>query len=90
LAKAGGKASILWLIPVFCVVTLFAAFTKGSQEVIGRLTGAFPFFLLGYQLSQNGKDLMEAISFGGYLSLSAGLALFILPRCMKYHSISAL
>ncbi|MFN7139408.1 MAG: hypothetical protein ACK4UN_08725 [Limisphaerales bacterium] len=81
-AKQSGKALVLWSIPIFCAITIFATVTKRSPKIIGQLTGALPFFVLAYGLYHE-KELLKIVAFGGWISLILGLALFILPRRLK-------
>lgn len=83
MAKEGDRHLLFWLIPVFSGLTLFAVFTKRSPKIIAQLTGALPFVALVYGYTNIGKDLLQMLTFGGYLSLILGLALFILPRRLK-------
>jgi hypothetical protein len=43
LQKAGDGQRLLWAIPIFCAITIFAGVTKRSQQVIGQLTGVLPY-----------------------------------------------
>ncbi|MBA4150147.1 MAG: hypothetical protein H0X66_18725 [Verrucomicrobia bacterium] len=82
-AKQGGKGLLLWSIPIFCAITIFATLTKRNAKITGQLTGALPFFVLAYGLFQEGKDLMQVLGMGAWIGLVLGLALFILPRRLK-------
>ncbi len=82
-AKQGGKGLLLWSIPIFCAITIFATMTKRNAKIIGQLTGALPFFVLAYGLYQEGKDLMQVLGMGAWIGLVLGLVLFILPRRLK-------
>ena len=81
-ATQGGKALLLWSVPVFCAMTIFANATKRSPKIIGQLTGALPFFVLAYGIYHE-KELLKVVAVGGWISLILGLALFILPRRLK-------
>jgi hypothetical protein len=83
LAKEGGKLQILWGIPIFCVLTIFAGLTKRSQKTVAQMTGALPFIVLGVGINDQGKDLMHVLGIGAYAGLTLGLLMFILPRRLK-------
>ena len=83
LQKMGDEQRLLWLIPILCVVTIFAGITKRSQKIAGQLTGALPFVAGIYWYSKFGSDLFRILTFGAYLSLIFGAALFVLPRKAK-------
>ena len=83
LQKAGDEQRLLWLIPAFSVITIIAGIAKASQHVAARITGLLPFCALVYYFNKVGSDLMQMLTFGAYLSLIFGIALFILPRKSK-------
>lgn len=83
LQKMHGGHLLLWLIPIFSALTIFAGITKRSQRNAAQLAGTLPFLVLIYWLYQMGSDLMHVIAIGGYLSLGCGAALLILPRRIK-------
>lgn len=83
LQKAGDEQRLLWIIPVFCAITIFAGITKRSQQIAGQLTGVLPFCVGGYWYSKLGSDLFHILTFGAFLSLAFGVALLILPRKSK-------
>ena len=83
LQKLGDRQRLLWLIPIFCAITIFAGITKRSQKIAGQLTGALPFVIGVYWYMKLGGDMFRILAFGAYLSLAFGLALFILPRKSK-------
>lgn len=83
LQKAGDEQRLLWLIPIFCAITIFAGITKRSQKIAGQLTGALPFAVGAYWYSKLGSDMFHVLSYGAFLSLAFGAALFILPRASK-------
>src|SRR4051812_15608754 len=62
-AKTGGKYLILWIIPIFSVLTIFATITKRSAKIAAQLTGALPFAVLIYFLFQLGSELMKVLAF---------------------------
>lgn len=78
-----GKALLLWAIPIFSALTIFANITKRSPKIVAQLTGALPFAVLAYGLYQEGKDVMRVLSTGAYIGLALGLVLFTLPRRLK-------
>jgi hypothetical protein len=83
LQKLGDEQRLLWLIPIFCAITIFAGITKRSQAIAGRLTGAFPFVVGIYWYHKIGSDLFHILTYGAFLSLIFGAALFVLPRKAK-------
>lgn len=83
LQKAGDEQRLLWLIPTMCAITIFAGVTKRRQKIAGQLTGAFPFCVGGYWYYKLGSDLFHILTYGAFLSLICGAALFILPRNAK-------
>lgn len=83
LQKLGAEQRLLWLIPILCAVTIFAGITKRSQKIAAQLTGALPFVAGIYWYSKFGSDLFRILTFGAYLSLIFGAALFVLPRNAK-------
>lgn len=80
LQKLGDQQRLLWLIPIFCAITIFAGMTKRSQKIAGQLTGALPFAVGAYWYYKLGSDMFHILTFGAYLSLAFGAVLFILPR----------
>jgi len=83
LQKLGNEQRLLWLIPIFCAITFFAGVTKRSQKIAGQLTGALPFAVGVYWYTKLGSDMFHVLTFGAFLSLAFGAALFILPRKSK-------
>src|ERR1035437_2217605 len=83
LQKMGDEQRLLWLIPIFCSITIFAGITKRSQKIIGQLTGALPFVVGIYWYHKLGSDLPHMLMYGAYLSLIFGAALIVLPRKSK-------
>jgi hypothetical protein len=83
LQKLGHGQLLLWLIPIFSAITIFAGITKRSQKNIGQLTGTLPFCVGGYWYYKLGSDLTHILMYGAFLSLIFGTALFILPRNSK-------
>jgi hypothetical protein len=79
LQKTGGEQRLLWLIPVFCIITIVAGVTKYNQKPIAIFTGALPFATGAYWYSQIGTDLFHMLTYGAYLSLIFGTALLVLP-----------
>ena len=60
LQKDGDEQRLLWLIPIFCAITIFAGFTKRSQQIAGQLTGALPFVVGIYWYCKIGNDLFHS------------------------------
>jgi hypothetical protein len=83
LQKLGDEQRLLWLIPIFCAITIFAGITKRSQKITAQLTGALPFCVGIYWYNKLGSDLTHILTYGAYLSLIFGAALFILPQKAK-------
>ena len=83
LQKMGDAYRLLWLIPIFCALTVFAGVTKRNQKIVGQLTGALPFLVGIFWFCKFGSDLFHILIFGAYLSLIFGAALFVLPRNAK-------
>jgi len=83
LQKTGDEQRLLWLIPIFCAITIIAGLAKSSQKIIGQLTGILPFCVGGYWYYKLGNDLFQVLTYGAFLSLICGAALFILPRKSK-------
>ena len=83
LQKLGDQQRLLWLIPIFCTITIFAGITKRSQNIAGQLTGALPFAVGVYWYCKLGNDLFNILTCGAFLSMAFGAALFILPRKSK-------
>jgi len=80
LQKMGDEQRLLWLIPIFCAITIFAGASKRSQQIAGQITGALPFCVGVYWYTKIGSDLFQMLTYGAFLSLAFGTALFILPR----------
>ena len=68
----------LWLIPGFCLFTIGMGLAKQSQQLVGIVTGALPFFALAYWLHQIGPDLMKMLGIGAYCELGLGVVLIVL------------
>jgi hypothetical protein len=83
LQKAGGEQRLLWAIPIFCAITIFAGVTKRSQQIIAQLTGVLPYVVGVYWYIRLKDDFFHVLTFGAYLSLIFGAALLILPRSQK-------
>jgi len=75
--KMGEIHKALWLIPILSGITLVAGFAKWNQQGFAFAAGVMPFVTLLYWFNQLGSDLMQILTYGGYLSLAFGLALLI-------------
>jgi hypothetical protein len=82
-AKEGGVYLLLWLLPFFCILTVFAGVTNTSQQNAAVFTGIMPFVILGIGCFNFGADLLKALEFGGYAGLGLGLALIVLGASLK-------
>lgn len=76
----GGEQRLLWLIPILSVITIVIGIYKKSQKVIGQLTGLLPFIVGIYWYTKIRSDLFHTLTYGAFLSLIFGAALFILSR----------
>ena len=83
LQKMGDEQRLLWLIPAFSAITIIAAIAKSGQRFAGQFTGLLPFAVGVYWFFKLGEDMPKILSYGAYLSLFFGAALFIIPRRMK-------
>jgi hypothetical protein len=82
-AKEGGVYLLLWMLPIFCVLTFFAGVTKTSQKNAAIFTGILPFVILAIGCVNLGSDLLKALEIGAYAGLGLGLALIVLPLGLK-------
>jgi len=83
LQKIGGEQRLLWLIPICCVLTIFAGITKRSQQIAAQLSGALPFLVGIYWYLKIHDDLFNILTYGGYLSLLFGACLLVFGRNAK-------
>lgn len=83
LQKLGDEQRFLWLIPIFCMITVIASVNKRAQQIAAQLTGLLPFIVGIYWYSKIGKDMFQVLAFGAYLSLIFGAAMFVMPRKSK-------
>ena len=83
LQKAGDEQRLLWVIPIFCAITIFAGITKRSQQIIAQLTGVLPYVVGVYWYLKLKDDFFHVLTYGAFLSLIFGAALLILPRNQK-------
>ena len=79
----GDQLRLLWFIPLFCAITIYLGVTKRSQQIVSKLTGMLPVCLGLYWYLKVGNDLARILTYGAYLSLIFGAALFLLPRKTK-------
>jgi hypothetical protein len=83
LQKTGDEQRLLWLIPIGCAFTTLAGVTKRNQKIVGQLTGALPFLIGIYWYLKLKDDFFHILTYGAYLSLIFGAALFFLSRKAK-------
>jgi len=83
LQKMGDEQRLLWLIPMFCVITIIAGFARASQHIAARITGVLPFCAGAYWFYKLGSDLFHILAIGAFLSLALGAALLVFPRKSK-------
>jgi predicted membrane protein len=83
LQKMGDMHLLLWLIPILSALTIFAGITKRSQQVVAQIAGALPFCVGVYWYFKLGSSLFQIMTYGAYLSLFFGAALFVLARNEK-------
>lgn len=83
LQKLGDRHRLLWLIPVFSIITIIAGITKRSQCLAGQLSGILPFVVGIYWYTKLGNDMWRILNYGAYLSLLFGAVLFLLARTLK-------
>ena len=83
LQKMGDEQRLLWLIPIFCVITILVGITKRSQKIVGEIAGVLPFLAGAYWYYKLHNDLFHILTFGAYLSLICGAALIFLSRKTK-------
>jgi hypothetical protein len=83
LQKLGDEQRLLWLIPIFCAITIFAGITKRSQKIVGQLTGALPCLVGIYWFRKFGDDLFKMLDYGAYLSLIFGAMVASLTQKAK-------
>ena len=78
--KTDQSAKLLWCLPIFSAITLCAGLMGKSQKEVAQLAGITPFIILGYGLSQSGKELIDLMAPGAWAALVLGGALFVLAR----------
>jgi hypothetical protein len=79
----GDEQLLLWLIPIFCVITILAGMANQSQNFVAHITGLLPFLVGLYWYNKVGNDLFQILAYGAYLSLFFGTALLVLPTKSK-------
>jgi len=89
LAKMDERFWFLWVIPFFCVLTLYAGITKKNQREVAQLCGAIPYLILVYWLSNVGFDKAKILADGAYVSLALGLLLLLFPRCASATNLTS-
>ncbi len=61
----------LWAIPALAALTMVASLARMGSPALAYLAGGVPFVFLTVALIQGGKDVLSALSFGGYCTLFA-------------------
>jgi len=79
----GAEVKFVWLIPVFAFLSLLAAVMRQSATAAASFAGIVPFLLLLFYGTQLGKEFLETLQVGAYLSLALGALLLILPQLLK-------
>lgn len=83
LAKEGDPYILLWVAPVFGVITCISAVSKQQLRTIASLTGIIPFVILIIGVYNMGPDLLKRLGGGGYGGLGFGLGLLLLSLKVK-------
>ena len=81
-AKQGGKALLLWALPLFCLITVIGSVTKSNLKHGAQLTGAIPFAIAGYGFYHE-QQIWKIFAVGAWLGLILGLVIFFLGRRVK-------
>jgi hypothetical protein len=78
-------AKLVWTIPVGGLLALLAAAVNAKQgaALLSHLAGVLPFLALVYYCAKIGKELLQSLEIGAYLTLLFGAALLLLPCCLK-------
>lgn len=80
----------LWSIPALAAIGAIAASLSKGGPNLARLIGIVPFAFLAVALFQGGKDVLSALSIGGYSTLiSAGFLIWYSPRFVPKSSAPA-
>jgi hypothetical protein len=80
---AGDEAKIFLAIPITALLAIFVGFlSRKQQRGAARIAGLMPIAGLIYVMVRNGKDVVEVLGAGAWLSICLGVALFILG-CVK-------
>jgi hypothetical protein len=74
---------LVWMVPALGLVTLGLNMARAEIGFIRRVTGLVPLLILAYGLNRLGSDLLQILSWGGWLTLLAGLALIVIPSASK-------
>jgi hypothetical protein len=74
---------LVWLLPACAAITLVLTMAGKATAWDRRITGVVPFAILAYSLNKFGTDLFQALSWGGWVALAAGLVLVIVPSPAK-------
>lgn len=70
---------LVWLMPLFAIVTVVLGIAGLNTGLIRRLAGLCPFAILIYAVSRLGGDLLSELGIGAWLALIAGAALISIP-----------
>jgi len=80
---AGIEARIFLAIPAAAILTIIMGFVNQKQcRGAARITGLLPVAGLVYAIIRYGKDVTQILGAGAWLTLSLGVALFVIG-CLK-------
>jgi hypothetical protein len=77
-ANQGGNAVMLWVMPIFAVISCGAALGK-NYKVAGQLCAAIPFIILAYGYSQE-HNILQGLAAGAWIALIAAAILGVAAR----------
>lgn len=78
LSRFGSYGNAAWLIPILAAATLFKMLTGTPSRLLTIVAGVAPFLGLAYAVTKVGRDLLQVMAIGFYLTLVAGAALIAL------------